>query len=113
MTKDNKDRFGEKLKDAERGKEHQYFAEREKELLAKLRRASEGEEKAAPKEAEEMRCPKCDVHLRRRTINEIDAAECPDCHGMWLEHGAQKRISQSETEGWIARWLRTEFPEHS
>jgi predicted Zn-ribbon and HTH transcriptional regulator len=111
MTKDNKDRFGEKLKDAERAREHQYFAERDKQLLAKLRRASEGEGEAVPKAAVELRCPKCGVHLQQHTINEIHAAECPNCHGMWLDQGAQKKISERETEGWIARWLRTEFPE--
>ena len=33
-----KDRLGEKLKDLEHAKENRYFAERERELLDKLRR---------------------------------------------------------------------------
>jgi hypothetical protein len=107
MTKDHKDRFGEKLKEAERAREHQYFAERDKQLLAKLRGAKEGEAEAA-----QMHCPKCGVHLQHRTIHEIDVAECSACHGMWLDQGELKKISQRETEGWIARWLRTEFPQH-
>jgi hypothetical protein len=111
MTKDNKDRFGEKLKDAERAREHQYFAERDKQLLAKLRGAKEGEQETVVKEAEQMLCPKCGVHLRRRTLRDIHVAECSVCHGVWLGQGELEKIGQRETEGWIARWLRTEFPE--
>jgi hypothetical protein len=111
MTKDDKDRFGQKLKEAERAREHQYFAERDKQLLAKLRSAKEGEQDAVLQEAAQMRCPKCGVHLRQRTLRDIHVAECSDCHGMWLDHGALESIGKRETEGWIARWLRTEFPE--
>jgi hypothetical protein len=111
MTKDHKDRFGEKLKDAERAREHQYFAERDRQLVAKLRGAKEGEGEAVLKEAAHMPCPKCGVHLRRRTIHEIDVAECPDCRGMWLDQGELEKIGQRESDGWIARWLRVEFPQ--
>jgi len=111
MARDDKDRFGDKLKDAERAKEHQYFAERERELLAKLRRAKEGEGEAILKEAVKMSCPKCGEHLRRHTVRDIDVAECSACHGIWLDYGELEKIGKRETEGWIARWLRTEFPE--
>ena len=111
MTRDDKDRFGEKLKEVERAREHQYFAERDRELVAKLRHAKEGEQEAVLKEAAQMRCPKCGGRLQHRTINDIDVAECSDCHGVWLDQGELGKISQRETEGWIARWLRTEFPE--
>lgn len=111
MTEDDKDRFGDKLKEAERAREHQYFAERDKQLLAKLRRANEGEGEAVLKEAVQMRCPKCGVHLRQRTLRDIHVAECSACHGVWLGQGELEKISQDESEGWIARWLRTEFPE--
>jgi len=94
MTKDDKDRFGEKLKDAERAREHQYFADRDRQLLAKLRRAKEGEQEAVVKEAVQMRCPKCGVHLQHRTIHGIYVAECRDCHGMWLDQGELEKISQ-------------------
>jgi hypothetical protein len=111
MSRDEKDRFGEKLKDAERAREDQYFAERDRELLAKLRGAKEGEGEAVLKEAAQMRCPKCGVRLQHHTIHEIDVAECSTCHGMWLDQGELEKISQRETEGWIARWLRVEFPQ--
>jgi hypothetical protein len=41
--KDGKDRLGDKLRDAEKAREEQYFAEREKELLKKLKSRLEKE----------------------------------------------------------------------
>ena len=43
MANQEKDRLGDKLKDAERAREEKFFAEREKELLAKLRAKQEQE----------------------------------------------------------------------
>lgn len=40
MGNDQKDRFGDKLRDLEHAREDTYFAEREKELLAKMRAKS-------------------------------------------------------------------------
>jgi hypothetical protein len=111
MAREDKDRFGEKLKDVERAREDQYFAERDRELLAKLRGAKGDEGEAVLKEAAQMRCPKCGVRLRQRTIHEIDVDECPDCHGIWLDQDELEKIGQRESEGWIARWLRVEFPQ--
>ena len=111
MTRDDKDRFGEKLKDVERAREDQYFAERDRKLVAKLRHATEGEQEAVLKEAARMRCPKCGTHLQHHKFHDIAAAECPDCHGMWLDQGELEKIGRRETDGWIARWLRVEFPQ--
>lgn len=51
MPDDEKDRFGDKLRDAEKAKEDQFFAERERQLLDKLRaRAGEqGAERPSPR----------------------------------------------------------------
>ena len=43
MANQEKDRLGDKLKDAERAREEKFFADREKELLAKLRAKQERE----------------------------------------------------------------------
>ena len=53
MPDDEKDRYGDRLRDAEKAKEDQFFAERERELLAKLKaRTGEqpGESTPAPAE---------------------------------------------------------------
>ena len=41
--KDEKDRFGDKLKDVERGREDSYFAQRDRELLEKMRSGADQE----------------------------------------------------------------------
>ena len=49
MGGDEKDRWGDKLRDAERAKEDQYFAEQERKLLEALRRAQQAKEGAGGK----------------------------------------------------------------
>ena len=109
MTRDDKDRLGDKLRDAERAREDQFFAERDRKLVEEMRRRQEAE----IKKAAHMRCPVCGEHLRRRTLRRVTVSECSSCHGMWLDQGDLKEIARQETageDGWIARWLRTEFP---
>jgi hypothetical protein len=43
--KDSKDRLGDKLRDAEKAREDQYFAKRDKELLEKLKLRLEKEKR--------------------------------------------------------------------
>jgi len=104
---DEKDRFGDKLREAERGREDQYFAERDRELLAKLKSGQAGEREQALKEAAHMRCPKCGERLRSVTRHEVALDECPACQGIWLDRGELESIARRENEGWIAHWLRT------
>ncbi len=110
MARNEKDRLGDKLRDVERAREDQYFAERDRELLAKLRSGKEAESDVL-KEAARMRCPKCGARLKTRALHEVEVDECPECHGMWLDQGELEKIGKREANGWIARWLRTEFPQ--
>ena len=109
MSADEKDRLGNKLRDAERGREDQYFAQRDRELVERARRAKTGETEAATKEAAHMRCPKCGTPLQQHTLNGVSVDECPACHGMWFDQGELQELGRREDEGWIARWLRQEF----
>ncbi len=112
-----KDRLGNKLRDAERGREDQYFAERDRQLIDRLRHSKEEEaqaegaapEAAAVKGVASMRCPKCDTLLRSHTLHDVSVEECPTCHGMWLDAGELQALARWENAGWIARWLRSEF----
>ncbi len=109
MATEEKDRLGDKLRDAERAREDQYFAERDRELVERLRRTKEGETEAALKQAAQMRCPKCGTRLQAHTLHGVSVDECPACHGMWLQEGELQELARREDEGWIARWLRSEF----
>lgn len=103
--KDEKDRFGDKLRDVERAREDQYFAERDRALLDKIRRQQEsgaGEERGGC-------CPKCSTRLRQATVRGVQVDECPGCGGLWLDKGELEAIAKSENDGWIARWLRNEL----
>ncbi len=110
MAGNEKDRLGDKLHDVEKAREDIYFAERDRQLMEKLRRGKETATEEAAKKAAHMRCPKCGERLKQRSLHGVDVDECPGCHGMWLDQGEAEKIGRRETEGWIARWLRTEFP---
>jgi len=101
---DEKDRLGEKLREAERGREDQYFAQRDRELVEKLKREKEAELEAQARAAAKARCPKCGEPLRPRTEHEITVDECPACGGVWLDKGEFEALAQRETEGLFA-WL--------
>ena len=109
MVNEEKDRLGNKLRDAERAREDQYFAERDRKLIEALRQAKEGETEAALKEAAHMRCPKCGTRLIPHTLHDVSLDECPSCHGVWLDAGELEDLARREDAGWIARWLRSEF----
>jgi uncharacterized protein len=110
MAMEEKDRFGTKLRDAERGREDQYFAERDRQLIDRLRESKGGEtDAAALKEAVHMRCPKCGTPLNSHTLHDVSVDECPSCHGVWLDAGELESLATWENAGWIARWLRSEF----
>jgi len=108
MGSDEKDRLGNKLRDAERAREEQFFAERDRKLIERLKE-DQGGEGDATKKAARGRCPTCGVNLQPQTLHEISVQECPDCHGVWLDQGELAELGRREEDGWIARWLRSEF----
>jgi len=72
-----KDPFGDKLKDKERGEEEQFFAKRERALLDKLRGQDAGEGATHPKGP--LRCPKCGNLLTVESHEERAAPTCSTC----------------------------------
>lgn len=106
MAADEKDRLGNKLRDAERAREDQYFAERDRKLVEDLHHAKDA---AAGTTAGHMRCPKDGTSLEQHSHHGVTVEECASCHGMWLDYGELQAMAGKENEGWIARWLRNEF----
>lgn len=102
---DEKDRFGDKLRDSEKAREDQYFAERDRELLRKIKTADAAHPEQALKEAAHMRCPKCGERLATKEHLEVTIDECPACQGMWLDKGELEQIARRENTGWLARYL--------
>ncbi|GIW42530.1 MAG: hypothetical protein KatS3mg076_3107 [Candidatus Binatia bacterium] len=108
MADDEKDRLGDKLRDVERAREDLYFAERDRELIAKLRQAKEKEQEETLKELAKRRCPKCGERLLERTLHQVTVEECPSCQGLWLDHGELEHILERSKEslGYFGEWLR-------
>lgn len=65
MGNDQKDRFGEKMRDLEHAREEKFFADREKELLAGLRAKQKAES-----------CPECGEAL----VSGDGKQRCPNGH---------------------------------
>jgi hypothetical protein len=104
MVVDEKDRLGDKLRDVERAREDQYFAERDRKLVEELHRAKD---QGAATDA--VRCPKDGTRLEQHSHHGVTVEECPSCRGMWLDYGELQAMAGTETDGWVARWLRNEF----
>jgi hypothetical protein len=101
-----KDRLGTKLRDKEKAEEDRYFAQRDRELIEKLKKEKEAAEEAAQRQQLLMRCPKCGVQLNTIQHRGVTVEECPSCQGMWLDRGELEILAQRENEGWLTRWLR-------
>lgn len=103
-----KDRLGEKLREAEKGQENQYFARRDRELLDEMRRKKEQEfrEELRASAAAVMLCPRCGQGMTERTQHGVRVDECASCGGLWLDKGEFEILARRETEGWFGRLFR-------
>jgi hypothetical protein len=100
-----KDRFGDKLRDAERGREDQYFAERDRELIAKLKEGQETGVETALRTEARGRCPRDGAALIAKKLHGVAIDECPTCNGMWLDAGEWKVLADRERGGFFGRWF--------
>lgn len=100
-----KDRLGDKLRDAERGREEQYFAQRDRELLEQLKQARESEVDDATRADVRGRCPRDGEKLSQRKLHGVAIDECPVCKGMWLDEGELKTLADREKGGFFGRWF--------
>jgi Zn-finger nucleic acid-binding protein len=98
---DEKDRFGETMRLVERAKEDIFFAERDRELIDRL--------KAQLKKIEEqeikLRCPKCPGHLDAYDFRGFILDRCDRCGGMWVDQGELTAIIRKATQGPFGHWL--------
>ena len=97
-----KDKFGETMRLVEKAKEDIYFAERDRELLEKLR----SQLKAAQSETSRT-CPNCAVKLDAHTFEGVALDRCTKCGGIWLDHGELEAIVRKIRRGPLGAWLDT------
>jgi uncharacterized protein len=100
-----KDTFGDKLKEKERGEEDQYFAKRDRELVGKIRGQDDAGREAAAPELARGRCPGCGQRLVRRSIDGVQIDECVSCRGVWLDEAELEALSRREADSWLGRLL--------
>lgn len=98
-----KDRFGETMRLVERAKEDIYFAERDRELLAKLR----GQLRKVENVAASRGCPKCPGKLESYTFEGFPLDRCHECGGIWLDKGELEAIVRLISRGPLGAWLDT------
>jgi Zn-finger nucleic acid-binding protein len=98
---DEKDRFGETMKLVERAKEDIYFAERDRELIEKLKQ----ELKKVEKTSTEAHCPKCPGILETYTFQGFVLDRCPNCGGVWMDQGELEEIIRTVTRGPLGHWV--------
>jgi len=97
-----KDRFGETMRLVERAKEDIYFAEREREVLEKLRTQLRKVESEVPRN-----CPKCPGKLESYTFEGFPLDRCHECGGIWLDKGELEAIVRLIRRGPLGAWLDT------
>lgn len=102
---DEKDRYGDKLRDLERAREDKFFADKDRALVEKMRQQKSGPPDAGAAVGAHMRCPKCGEALGSTTHLGVTVEECPRCGGVWLDKGELDELARRESNGWLARYL--------
>jgi hypothetical protein len=98
---DEKDRFGDTIRLVERAKEDIYFAEQDRELLAKLR----DQLKKINKEGSPTRCPKCPGVLDPYIFHGFNLDRCRDCGGIWMDKGELEGVIRKISRGPLGEWI--------
>jgi Zn-finger nucleic acid-binding protein len=90
-----KDRFGDTMRLVERAKEDIYFAERDREVLEKLRNQLRKVETVGTPRS----CPKCPGKLEGYTLEGFALDRCHQCGGVWLDRGELEAIVKKISRG--------------
>src|SRR5262249_20310966 len=96
-----KDRFGETMKLVERAKEDIYIAERDRELIEKLKQQL----KKVVKESSQIRCPKCRGDLENYTFQGFALDRCQSCGGIWCGKGELEAVIRKVTRAPLGYWV--------
>lgn len=112
---EEKDRFGDFIALLERAREDVYFAEKDRELLEKLRRRLE---KAQQDQVEHGpgNCPQCGLSLQKSSLMNFAVSRCSGCGGIWVEREVleqflnMKKNEPDATDRWSQHSLRYLWP---
>lgn len=93
---DEKDRFGDKIKDLEKAREDQWASQRDRELLENLRRKQAELKNAmsAATETMDALCPRCHQQLVKGEKSGVSVLTCPSDGGVWLDQPELNQLLQ-------------------
>jgi hypothetical protein len=98
---EEKDRLGETIKLLDRAKEDIYFAQRDRELIEKLKAQLQKVEDVESK----FHCPKGHGLLQTYTFQGFILDRCQSCGGVWLDNGELEAIIRKVARGPSSYWL--------
>ena len=108
MAENEKDKYGETMKLVERAKEDIYFAQRDRELLEKLR--SELKKVDTPGDA--IHCPKCDGVWENYSFQGFTLDRCRGCEGIWMDKGELEGVIKKLSRGPLGEWIERLVAKH-
>jgi Zn-finger nucleic acid-binding protein len=82
----------------EQAKEDIYFAQKDRELIAKLKEEMKKVDKPG-EGGQQLVCPKCQGTLQSYVFMEIFLDRCQGCGGLWLDQGELERILKKIPRG--------------
>ena len=100
---DEKDKFGDTMRLAERAKEDIYFAERDREVIEKLR----AQLRKVDTGTAALQCPKCPGKFETFSFHDVIVHRCSRCLGVWLDHGELEQIVRKISRGPLGEWIDT------
>jgi transposase-like protein len=72
--------------------EEEYFAKKEAERLAQLKKSAATEARLAERRSHFMKCPRCGADLQVEHYSGIEVERCPECSGLWFDAGEAERL---------------------
>jgi ribosomal protein L37AE/L43A len=96
-----KDRYGETLRDREKGEEDRYAAEQDRLRIERLR------QQAQVVQAMKGLCPQCGAPLSASKKLDASVQTCEKCRGVWLAIDDLERVMARAGEGEIVRFFRS------
>ena len=106
---EEKDRFGDFIRLLERAREDVYFAEKDRQLLDKLKRRLERAQQGQV-ENPTMKCPQCSVTLDNSTFMDFSVRRCSACGGIWFDRGVLSKFMNIKGDPAPERRLSTDPP---
>ena len=79
-----------------RAEENQFFAQRDRELIEKLKQQKEDEQEQTVKELATARCPRDGERLTQRELHDVTIDDCPACQGIWLDKGELEALFERQ-----------------